>query len=125
MAHSATIRHWNDVDDRRNTLQPMRAAIGQKLVILSFLLNMLTFLAWQTNQQLEVATFLLIWSVVMSCMGVWMVGRGLQFPIWGRIVALICLFIPPANLVILLSLSIRTTSALRDAGYDVGLFGAR
>ncbi len=125
MGQATTVRRWSNVDDRRQSLQPMRAAIGQKLVILSFLLNMLTLWAWQSHSQIDLARFLLIWSLVMSCMGVWMVGRGLQFPIWGRIVALVCLFIPPANLVILLSLSIRTTSALRDAGYDVGLFGAR
>ena len=125
MTKAQATRRWSDAQDRRQTLQPMRAAIGQKLVILSFLLNMVTIWAWQTHQQLELAQFLLIWSVVMSFMGVWMVGRGLQFPMWGRIVALVCLLIPPANLVILLSLSVRTTNALRDAGYDVGLFGAR
>jgi hypothetical protein len=39
MTKAQATRRWSDAQDRRQTLQPMRAAIGQKLVILSFLLN--------------------------------------------------------------------------------------
>jgi len=63
--------------------------------------------------------------LVLSWMGIYRIGRGLDYPLWWRIVLLVSMLIPLVGLLVLASLSSRATSRLRKAGYSVGLMGAR
>jgi uncharacterized membrane protein len=103
----------------------IKTGMGQKLAALAVFVYFLAASLAQQWHDVQFSLYLAIWGMVMSIMAVWLVGKGLDFPLWGRLLALLCLFIPFANLMILISLSVRATSALRAAGYDVGLFGAR
>ena len=61
----------------------------------------------------------------MGFIGVYRIARGLGCPMWLRVLLLLLLFIPLVGLLVLASLNARATRRLRDAGYQVGLLGAR
>ena len=117
-------RRWVAVADDRD-VDVFRVGAGQKLAALSMFVYFVAAALAQHWGELNVSLYLAIWGMVMGVFAVWLVGKGLDFPLWSRVLALLCLFIPLANFVILLSMSVRATSALRQAGFDVGLFGAR
>jgi hypothetical protein len=54
-----------------------------------------------------------------------MLMAALQRPIVSRILAAISQFIPLVGLIVLLVVNQRATRTLREAGYHVGLMGAR
>jgi hypothetical protein len=117
-------RRWASSPDDA-MVDAIKTGVGQKLAALAVVVYCIATVLTQQWQEFHLSLYLAIWGMVMSMMAVWLVGKGLDFPLWGRLLALLCLFIPFANMMILISLSVRATSALRAAGYDVGLFGAR
>jgi hypothetical protein len=117
-------RRWVAVVDQTD-VDLFWVGAGQKLAALSMLVYFVAAALAQHWGETSMSLYLAIWGMVMGVFAVWLVGKGLDFPLWSRALAVLCLFIPLANFVILLSMSVRATSALRQAGYDVGLFGAR
>ena len=98
-------------------------ASGQKLVIYAILLY---FLAAALRAAVgPIALLALLVCLGMSWTGIYKIARGLDYPVWGRIVLLVLMLVPLVSLLVLVMLSSRATSRLRQAGYSVGLLGAR
>ena len=98
-------------------------ASGQKLVIYAILLY---FLAAALRTAVgPVALLALLACLVMSWIGIYKIARGLDYPVWWRIVLLVLMLVPLVGLLVLVMLSSKATSRLRKAGYSVGLLGAR
>ena len=101
----------------------LKIMTGQKLIIYAILVYLaLVFLAASVGQ---IAQLLIIIPLIMSIIGVVRMSTGMKHPIWWRIVLVILLFIPLINIITLASLSSRATLRLRNAGFKVGLLGAR
>jgi hypothetical protein len=96
---------------------------GQKLVIYAILLYFLVALLRASVG--PVALVALLGCLALSWTGIYRIGRGLDYPVWGRIVLLILMLVPLIGLIVLVVLSSRATARLRKAGYSVGLMGAR
>lgn len=105
-------------------LDPLNAGRGQRLVIISIVLNFLSGALVKTDY-FDLAIFLGLWAAVMAIMGVLQLGKALNFAVYKRVLFLVALFLPLINIVVLIYLSVRATTILRDAGYEVGLFGMR
>jgi hypothetical protein len=110
------------VDDiQTNSAELQQVASGQKLVIYSIILNFLT-IAVQRSGGLALALSLV--ALVMALIGIARLCSGLGYTTGTKVLLIIGCFIPLVNLVILVALSMKATSRLREAGYKVGLLGA-
>ena len=102
------------------------AAHGQKIVIrcivLSFLLRAIERAQALPSLVLQ-ALFLCV--VIYSLVGVVRICSGLGESQNKKIAFMVLAFFPVLNLVALVYLSVRASRMLRDAGWKVGLFGAR
>lgn len=98
-------------------------ASGQKLVIYGILVYFLT--GGLSVAVGPLAFFLFPVAMVMGWLGIYRITRGLDYPIWMRILLMLAMFIPLVSLIVLLFLNSQATGKLRDAGYSVGLAGAR
>jgi hypothetical protein len=97
-------------------------ASGQRMIIIAILLNVATV-------ALRVAVgpavgILGIATVILSLAGVFRVATGLEIGMTARVLLLVSMLVPLANLIALVFLNSRATRALRDSGYRVGLLGA-
>jgi len=98
-------------------------ASGQKLVIYAILLY---FLAAALRTVVGPVALLAFFAcLVMSWTGIYKIARGLDYPVWWRIVLLVLMLVPLVGLLVLVMLSSKATGRLRKAGYSVGLLGAR
>ncbi len=98
-------------------------ASGQKLAIYAILLY---FAAAGLQMVIGPLAYLLVLACLgMSWVGIYRISRGLGHAPWWRIVLLLLMLIPLVGLLVLVSLNARATSKLREAGYTVGLLGAR
>jgi hypothetical protein len=100
-----------------------RIASGQKLIIYAVLLNILGLLLQAALPLLGVLVSLA--ALVLSFVGVVRLGGGLGYSVLVRVLLCILMFVPLLNIITLLVLSSRATRRLRDAGYQVGLLGAK
>ena len=64
-------------------------------------------------------------AAVMSIVGVLRVDGGLGGSALSRTLYVVSMLLPLINLIIMVTLSMRATKALRAAGYQVGLLGAK
>lgn len=103
-----------------------QAARGQKMAIYSILFNFVLRSAERSGAltgllpeavYLAVAVFAVA-AVLKMCSGL---GKSQN----QKILFMVLSFVPLVNLVLLIYLSIKTTRLLRDAGWTVGLFGAK
>ena len=108
-------------DAPSNTLELQQVASGQKLVIYSIILNFLT-IAMKHSPGLALALSLV--ALVMALIGISRICGGLGYTTGTKVLLIIGCFVPLVNLVILVVLSMKATSRLREAGYKVGLLGA-
>lgn len=102
-------------------------AKGQKLVIYAILLQMLTYTLpffLSDESVLIVAGLVGLVALAISLTGVYKMSSGLGASMGMRILYLLLMFIPCANLITLLALNQQATKKLREAGYKVGLLGA-
>ena len=98
-------------------------ASGQKLVIYAILLY---FLAAVLRIVIgPIAIVLMLICLGMSWTGIYRIGRGLEYPLWVRILLPVLMLVPLLGLLLLVFLSARATARLKSAGYSVGLLGAR
>lgn len=110
-----------DSEERR--VQNARLAGGQKLLIYSVLLY---FVAVFLQASLGlVALLMVIACLIMSLIGMYRVLAVLDNHVVIKVVLFILLFIPLVNILVLLRMNARATQRLREAGYKVGLLGAR
>lgn len=99
-----------------------KVALGQKLVIYGILVNIIAVLMFVPYRSF--APFVSLLAAGLSFGGMVLIGRGLGFT-QGRIAGLLALMLVPlVNVVVLLMVNGQATTALRLAGYQVGLFGA-
>jgi hypothetical protein len=99
-----------------------RVAAGQRLVI-GALIASLVAAAMRTSAPTASVVLSLI-AAVVSIVGVLRVDGGLRGSMFSRILYAIAMLLPLINLIIMVTLSMRATKALRAAGYEVGFFGA-
>jgi hypothetical protein len=99
-------------------------AFGQKLVIYTIIANF-AWAAIRGAMPPALAGLLALAIVITSLVGVWKISSALGSNIVMKIVAILFMFIPLVNLITLVLLSVRATKRLKDAGYTVGLLGAR
>jgi hypothetical protein len=97
-------------------------ALGQKLVIYAILCNVITFLGILLLGDLA-ALFWFI-ALAISLYGIFKLTGGLGYAMFSRIILIVLMLVPFVNLLTLLTLNSRATTALRAAGYKVGLLGA-
>lgn len=98
-----------------------QVASGQKLVIYSIIVNVLTMAARHSG---GLALALSLIALVMAIVGILRLCSGFGYATGTKVLLVIGSFVPLINLVILVALSMKATSRLRDAGYKVGLLGA-
>ncbi len=100
------------------------ASKGQKMVLYSILLNLLLGAVEKSN----VLPSMLIWGLIACVfvyllLGVARMCTGLDMVQGQRILFLVLLFSPLINVMIIVYLSVKTTGALREGGWKVGLLG--
>jgi len=99
-------------------------ALGQKLVIYTIIAN-LAWAAIRTSMPPLLAGLLALAITIVALVGVWKISTALGSNIVMKILAILSMFVPLANLIVLVLLSVRATKRLKEAGYTVGLLGAR
>ena len=98
-------------------------AAGQKLIIYSILLYLITIGLQMVIG--DIAGLLAIVVIIMSLIGVFRLASGLGYSIGAKIGLVVLLLLPIIGLITLLVLNSRATKVLKEAGYKVGLFGAK
>ena len=98
-------------------------ARGQKLVIYSIIGNFVLAAANKTIAP-GFSLFLAVVITVMAIVGVLRMCKGFDSALVMKIIAVFLLFVPLANLIVMILLSVKATRRLREAGYTVGLLGA-
>ena len=107
-----------------STTQPIeKVASGQKLILYAILVNFLTIGLQMAIG--DMAGLLGIVAIVMSLVGFFRLATGLGYSTGAKIGLVVLLLIPFVGLITLLILNSRATKALREAGYKVGLLGAK
>jgi len=97
-------------------------AKAQKLIIYAILLNFTTILFVGFPL---LAAIINISALIMSLVGMVRLASGLEYSTVAKVLAALCMFIPLVNILVLVSMSSRATKRLKDAGYKVGLLGAK
>lgn len=101
-----------------------KVALGQKLNIYSILVNVIALVAALVASHPRLGIAALVVAGAISATGVVLICKGLGSTTL-RTVLLAVLAVPPLiNIVVLVVMNSQATTALRLAGYQVGLFGA-
>ncbi|UUY06839.1 hypothetical protein LRS11_13380 [Pseudomonas sp. J452] len=119
-----------------SSLQIKRVVSGQKFMISALGLYLLLIGAYAviaaqdagkvTVEALSIASLVVpVCCLVLAIIGILKVGAGMGRSRLARAFHVFCLFLPTINLIILLVINARATRFLKQAGYSVGLFGAR
>jgi sorbitol-specific phosphotransferase system component IIC len=101
-----------------------QVASGQKLIIYSILLSFVSMVANTAFAPALVVALVLV-TAVMSIVGAVRLCNGMGFSTVSKVLIIIGLLLPIVSLFVRVTLSIRATSRLKEAGYKVGLLGAR
>jgi hypothetical protein len=125
-SHRQSSREADDnlYDEREESLSLV--AGGQKMLIYCLIANfVLSAAAREGSIPPLIASALYIAVAVVSLFGIVRICSGLGQGTSGKILFMVLAFVPLVNLVALLYLSARTNRLLRDAGWRVGLLGAK
>lgn len=119
----------------RVTIEPVEAdsdelewllSRGQKIVIYSILLNFVLRAFAQTHAAPDWVIYVLYFcTAAYSLLGVLKIGSGLQKSQGMKILFMVLSYFPLINLIALVYLNVQATRRLRQAGWTVGLLGAR
>ena len=102
------------------------AAAGQKIVIYSIIINFFLRTAEKSIAPPEMMMNALFFcTAVYSLIGVVKICSGLDKSQNQKILYMVLSFFPLINILMLVYLSVKTSRMLRDAGWTVGLFGAK
>jgi hypothetical protein len=101
-----------------------RVAAGQRILIVALIAS---FMGAAIRSGAGPLVTLALGSIaaVLSIVGVLRVDGGLGGSVLSRILYVIAMLLPLINLIIMVTLSMRATKALRAAGYEVGFLGAK
>lgn len=108
-----------------------KVASGQKLIIYALLVQVVAGALMGVLGDTVGLTGLvaggtaLIGAVVISFVGMFRIAGGLGYSNVAKVFLLVLLLLPLIGLITLLVLNSRATKRLREAGYKVGLMGAR
>jgi hypothetical protein len=117
-AHVANVAGENVDYERMN-----RVASGQRLLIVALITSLLGGVVLGGAAK-EINVVLAIAVTWISIVGAWRISGGLGGSVLSRTLYVTMMLLPLINLIIMITLSIRATRALRKAGYEVGFFGA-
>lgn len=98
---------------------------GQQIIIYAIIGNFLSNIIIRSTESLVIVFLSAIIVIGMGLYGVWKVSSGLNYHIALRVLLLLLLFIPLINIIALVLLNGRATKALKEGGYEVGLFGVK
>jgi hypothetical protein len=102
------------------------AASGQRLSIIAILLTFgLRGMSMNHATSAGVGYVLAVAVALLSLLGIVRMCSGLGHEQGRKIFCMVMAFVPVANIVTLVVLSVKATRMLRQAGWRVGLFGAR
>jgi hypothetical protein len=101
-----------------------QVASGQRLIIYSIVLGLGAMIMDRSSPGPLVFALVII-GLVLSIIGMLRLCNGMGYSTLNKVFLIITLFIPIVSLLVLVSLSIRATGRLKEAGYKVGLFGAK
>lgn len=101
-----------------------RVASGQRLLIAALIASLVAT-SIRTGVNPVAGVLLGLIAAVMSIIGVLRVDGGLEGSVLSRILYVVAMLLPLINLIIMFTLNMRATKALRAAGYDVGFLGAK
>lgn len=96
---------------------------GQKLILYAILLNIGANILASRIPLIGVVAFLV--AAGMAITGLAKVCTGLRYHIAATVFFCLMMFIPLLNLIVLLMINHKATARIREAGYEVGLMGAR
>ncbi|MBK8288708.1 MAG: hypothetical protein KAY78_04545 [Pseudomonadales bacterium] len=126
--HTTLEDQQDDVGEDEADLEERQwlAARGQKMAVYSILLNFVmrsaersgALTGWLLEAAYLAVALFAVAAVLKMC-------SGLDKSQNQKILFMVLSFVPLVNLGILIYLSIKTTRMLRDAGWTVGLFGAK
>ena len=114
----ANIRVKRDDDE-----EVQKVISGQKLILYAILLNIAANIMAARIPLVGAIAFLV--AVVMAITGLAKVCTGLRYHIAATVVFCLMMFIPLLNLIVLLMINHKATARIREAGYKVGLMGAK
>jgi len=99
---------------------------GQKIVIYSILLNFVLRAFDRTQVAADWVIYVLYFcTAAYSLLGVLKICSGLQKSQGMKILFMVLSYFPLINLIVLVYLNVQATRRLRQAGWTVGLLGAR
>lgn len=96
---------------------------GQRFVIFALLANLLV--AGLRVGTPGISMVLGLFAMAVSIVGVVRMTSGLRYGTAAKIACVVFQLVPFVNLLVLVSLNVRATKVLREAGYTVGLLGAK
>ncbi|NML42630.1 hypothetical protein HHL11_02635 [Ramlibacter sp. G-1-2-2] len=103
-----------------------KAARGQRMLVFSILGGfVLNALEYGANVSPVLVLALSLALTVYSLLGVLRLASGLRRSVGAKVACMVLTFLPLANLLTWIVLSVQATRALRAAGWRVGLLGAR
>lgn len=110
----------------RDDPQILKVKSGQKMILWAIVMNFVaTGIALTGTGGVIVALLVNLVALVMSVWGLIRLCSGLGFSVIAIIFLVLLMIVPLVNLLTLLILNRKGTTALREAGYSVGLMGAR
>ena len=110
------------ISDQENIIKLAKA---QKIILYAILLNFAT-IVFRFIPSLSILVGLSgIAFLVMAIIGIVRMAVCLGKGTTSRVIYIICMFIPLVNLIMLLILNSKTNKILTNAGYKVGLMGAK
>ncbi len=119
-------RDHAELDDDGSSEREWLVSSGQKIVIYSILINIILHSAEQGRVIAGWFAFVLYFCAAgYSLLGIVRICSGLQKSQGVKLVFMALSYMPLINLVALVYLSVRATRMLREAGWTVGLLGAR
>ncbi len=115
-----------DAADPTEDIETLRKlASGQKLLIYSILLSLVAGALQYALKSNGFGLVLNLIAAVMAIVGAVRTAGGLGQGTVAKIIYAIAMFIPLVSLIIMISLSVRASRRLKEAGYSVGLLGAK
>jgi len=101
-----------------------KVSLGQKLIIYAILVNVITIVAALVASRPRLAIAVGLIALALSLAGVVLISKGMGSSVGRTVLLVVLMLVPLVNIGILLMLNHQATTALRLAGYQVGLFGA-
>ena len=125
-AASKRERAQQDAEEIAADLREWQVASGQKILIYCILLNFLLRAVDRAQVFPDLVMLgLSLLTAAWSLLGVVRICTGLQRSQGQKILFMVLTFFPLINIIVLVYLSVKATRLLRDAGWSVGLLGAR